>query len=134
MSCKKLIVAYFGPVFPIADVIQIPAGGQDDIQSHLSYVKHRILPVSFPHIRHRVWQDLRKLPHSQILLFILQEILLDIAAHYRIGFNSCHVIYNVHLHYYMVQGKGLQRLRKSWLFLESPIYITILYTCTKHLM
>lgn len=62
MSCKNSsLFSHLSPVVPIADMVEVPAGGQDGRQSCLSYIKHLWLPVNIfpPHVDHCLRHDLK---------------------------------------------------------------------------
>ena len=52
------ISMYLGPVRPIADVIEIPTGRYDGLQTSLGDIVSFRLPPVFPHMDHSIWQDL----------------------------------------------------------------------------
>ena len=57
-SSAVCVVANLGPVRSIGDVVEVPAGREDGVESTCCHLLHLILPASLPHIYHCVGQHL----------------------------------------------------------------------------
>ncbi len=76
-----LVCTHFGPVFTIADVVEIPTGGEEGLEASLGDVVHFLRPIvpTLPYVDHCIGQDRQPivkylLPHHILLPYGLDQI------------------------------------------------------------